>query len=415
MKSTSAKSEWLTGLPLLLTCAIGMSGNSVAQHVLGQFMLPLEQEFGWSRTQVTLGMSISMMLGFVLSSVVGRAVDKLNARVLALIGLVLSGMVLAAFSLMNGNLVLWTGLWLCYVLSGLMCSVVIWLSVIPAAFTTHRSFATAIVLCGGGLGTAVSPVYARWLIELYDWRTAYQILGVSWFGFALLLAVLFFHDRRDRKAAAEAETKAHGAPLRGLAPWKNLAKSPTFVKLAAVVFMVISAEFSYNIHLSPALIDKGFEPMAAAQLAGLFGVGAIAGKLGVGWFFDRLPVHQVAIGVMGILAAACMMLAPLGDQTFLAIAACLTLGLSSGAMLTMLACVSRTYFPGQFGLVFGALMSVMALGAASGPTVAGMIHDQIGSYGPIYWYGVAVAGISTLILRTLKPTVHLQTQTAPAA
>jgi MFS family permease len=112
---------------------------------------------------------------------------------------------------------------------------------------------------------------------------------------------------------------------------------------------------------------------------------------------------------------ACMMLAPLGDQTFLAIAACLTLGLSSGAMLTMLACVSRTYFPGQFGLVFGALMSVMALGAASGPTVAGMIHDQIGSYGPIYWYGVAVAGISTLILRTLKPTVHLQTQTAPAA
>ena len=399
MTTTSSKNEWLTGWPLLLSCAIGMSGNGVAQHVLGQFMVPLEHEFGWSRTQVSMGLSFSLILGVLLASVVGRLVDRHNARRLAIIGLILSGMSLASFSLINGQAGLWIGLWVGYILTGLLSSPVVFLSVIPTAFKKHRSMATAMALCGMGLGTAFSPVYARYLIEQFGWRPAYQILGLTWFGVALVLVLFFFHDRRDRMAD-QAEADSHGV-LRGFGPWKMLARSPTFLKLAAVVFLVVSAEFSFTIHLSPALVDKGFGPMDAAKLAGLAGIGAICGKLGVGWFFDRAPAHVVAMGVMAVLASACLMLAPLGDQVLWASVACLTLGVSSGANLTVLACVSRQYFPGQFGLVFGALMSVMALGAASGPTMASLIHDKIGSYEPFYWYGVAVAGVAALIFRTL--------------
>jgi MFS-type transporter involved in bile tolerance (Atg22 family) len=65
---------------LVLSCAFGVSGSSVPLYSLGQFMAPLEHDFGWTRTEVSVGFSISLIFGVLMSPVVGRIVDLVNAR-----------------------------------------------------------------------------------------------------------------------------------------------------------------------------------------------------------------------------------------------------------------------------------------------------------------------------------------------
>jgi predicted MFS family arabinose efflux permease len=170
------------------------------------------------------------------------------------------------------------------------------------------------------------------------------------------------------------------------------------------VFAVFVIDAAYLVHLAPALVDKGFAPLAAAKLVGVSGVAAIAGKLVAGWLFDRMPFEAVSTSVMIMLAVACALFVPFGGSTAGAVAVCVALGLTIGAMFTVIACVTRQLFAADaFGLVFGVLTSVMALASAAGPMLGSTVHDRFGSYDGIYWAGVVVAGVSALLLATLKP------------
>jgi MFS family permease len=405
MATASAKNEWVAGWPLLLSCVVGMSTTTVAQYSLGQFMAPLEHAFGWSRTEVSSGLSVAFVVSIFLGPLVGRAADVMNARILAIVGLTLTGLTVASFSLANGNLPFWVALWVAYILCANLVAPVLWLSVIPAVFQVNKNLATAIALAGISLAMAFAPSLSRYLIDVYGWQNAFRFLALIWFGLATALALAFFFDRRPgrSKSAPEVKTVSQDRmPLRGIF------LSVAFFKLAFVVFAGMATLFAYGIHLSPALVDKGFSPGDAAKLAGITGITAILGKLAVGWLFDRLPFVVVTTGIMAIVAIASALLLSLHGQVLWAIAACVALGLATGAMLTAIACVTRQLFPaGQFGLIFGALTSVMALAAAVGPTAASFIRDEFGSYDMFYWIGLGSAGLSVLVLKTFKPANHL--------
>jgi predicted MFS family arabinose efflux permease len=401
MTALRAKEEWAIGWPLIISCVVGMSTPTVGYWTLGQFIVPLERAFGWSRTQTTMGLSISLLVPVLLYPLVGHATDVMNSRKLALAGVILTGCALGALSFANGNLTLWVALWLLHFLCGAMALTVVWISVIPGVFKVHRSLATAVALTGTSLAGVLAPMLASYLIELYGWRNAYRLLPLIWHGVTLLLVFCFFFDRRPRGTKATPEvrrTRGEQASLRALF------LTPIFLKLACVVFAVTTTTAAYIVHLSPSLLDRGFLPLEAAKLAGVAGIATVLGKLSVGWVFDRLSFPIVAVGIMTMLAAASLLFVTLHGQTLWAIAACLALGATIGAMLTLNACVTRQIFPADaFGVLFGGLASLMALATAIGTTLAGFVHDQTGSYNGVYWAGLAAAVLSALVLMTLRP------------
>jgi MFS family permease len=406
MKATAAtagRAEWRSGWPLLLSCAVGNSAPPLAQYTLGQFMAPLEHAYGWSRTEVSAGLSLSMLVSFLMGTLTGRVVDRTNARVIAIANLVLTGAALAAFALFNGQLWMWMALWTVYAVCCIWGQPVLWLSVIPPVFKVNRSLATAVVLAGVGLNTAFAPVTARALIDAFGWRAAYPALALIWFGVALVLVLLFFHDKRPLRAQTSppAATAKSGAPPGSI---RGLLLSPPFLKLGVVVLFVMTLQYGYTIHLAPALVDTGFRPMAAAQLAGLTGLAAIVGKLCVGWLFDRLSLSPVIGVVVAIFAAGCVLLAIQQGDVVLALAACIVFGLSTGAMLTLVTCLTRQIFPPEdFGTIFGTLCAVMAVAAGLGPIVASLVHDKTGSYVPIFWVGLVGAVFAGATLLSLRP------------
>lgn len=376
-----------------------MAAPLLSRYTIGQFMIPMQAELGWSRTQITLGLTLSAAISFISAPIVGRFADKLNVRGFALFGMTLIGAAFACFSFVGSSVTVWVLLWFLQAIGSALVEPVIWLTVISTKFVKNRSLATAIVLSGNSLTLALTPSLAQILIDGYGWRQAFQLLALAWFGTALLIIYFFFADTRDRTKIPEAE--AH--PPKDREAMLPLLLSGKFARFAFAIFAIFMIESAFLVHLTPALVDKGFTGLSAAKLVGLTGATAIVGKIVAGWLFDRVQLGVVAGVFLALLAVACGLFPLMAGQTVWATAICGALGLTIGGMYTLSACVTGQVFGEErFGFVFGTLTSVMVLASASGPLIASVVRDRFGTYDVIYWAGIGVAAVTAIILKSLE-------------
>ena len=400
------RSEWAENWPLLLSAVAGIPVPVVMSAVLSQFMAPLEHEFGWSRAEMSIGYSLSMILGFICGPIIGRLVDKGNARLLAIPGIILTCIAMAAFSLATSSLLVWIGLWCAVSLVGALVGPSVWLSVVSTTFERKRSLAIAITICGMAVATMLAPISGRLLIDAWGWRTAWILLGLLWTAPALILTLLFFHDRRPVARAVGDGPK----PATSRSALRQALLSGTFIRLALAVTVFGLAGASFSMHLFPALTDKGFDPRTAASVAGVLGAALIVGKLTTGSLFDRVGQVPVTLALMALLALASAILAQDSVSLPLAIAGCALLGLASGGFQVAVPCILSNLFDASiFGALYGTLTSMSVLAAAIGPLLVSRLHDIYGSYAGPFWSGTVIAALAAVLLTKLVP-VHCEAE-----
>ena len=166
----TARQEWQRYGPLAFAGMLGLSFGTLASTSLGVFMTPLQQEFGWSRAQISAALTISAMVSTPLSPFSGALADRFGARRIAIPGLVLAILALAAIGLANASIYSWLAAWFCLSLITLPTKTPVWTSAVSGAFSASRGLAIAIVLSGLGLAQTLSPIIARLLIDAYGWR-----------------------------------------------------------------------------------------------------------------------------------------------------------------------------------------------------------------------------------------------------
>src|SRR3990170_4722528 len=96
--SASATAEWRNFWFLPLVAALGYSTAVLHTYAIGPFIAPLQQEFGWSRAQLSIGITIAGLAGAAFSVPIGMLVDRLGPRVVGLIGVLL---MTASFALLG--------------------------------------------------------------------------------------------------------------------------------------------------------------------------------------------------------------------------------------------------------------------------------------------------------------------------
>ncbi len=402
---TAPRSEWAANWPLLLSSFFAMPIPAAMSYSLGQFLVPLEQEFGWSRSEASIGFSLSLVLGFLAGPPIGRLVDKTNARLLALPGIVLTGLAIAALSFATASTALWIDLWCVVSLVGVLVGPVVWLAVVSAAFEKNRSFAIALTMTGMSMAAMFAPLTARWFIDHYGWRMAFPLVALLWTGPAFLLALFCFFDRRPAgQSKPEKAEQAKDEAALAKPDMRRVFLSGTFIRLAIAIAIVTTAAAGLTIHLSPALSDKGMSGTVAAATAGLIGLAAIPGKLTVGTIFDRVGQVPVTLGLMAVLALSCILLAQHSASVPLAITGSALLGVAVGATSVTFACITaRLFDTAIFGVVYGTLVSLTALAGAAGPLLMSLIHDAAGSYAPAFWGTIGIAAVVALLLTRLEP------------
>jgi len=394
--------EWQQGWKLILASLIGFGYYSVMIYSIGLFMEPLSNEFGWNRSQISAGMSISAILSIPLSPFVGAMIDRWGSRRLALPGLILMTGAVSAFSITNGSLTQWWILWTIYALCGLGVKATIWIAAVSGVFTASRGLALAIVMTGAAFAQIIVPPSAQWLIAEFGWRSAWIGLAMGWGIPSLLLSYLFLFDAHDRKKNLVDEPEnVPPEEMMGLTVKEALLDRNLWL-IAGATVTIMMLTVGVLVHQVPLLTDLGLSREDAAWLASISGIGGIGGKLITGYLMDRSNPNVVGGATMGIAALGFLFLMEPFRSVPVIIGCAFIIGYSSGAKLQITAFLTGRYAGMKhFGAIFGVMSSLITVGSAFGPFMAGAIYDYYGNYDMLLNIGVVgalSAGIALFIL-----------------
>ena len=386
--------EWRRNWTLVLACAFGFSFSSVINYTFGLFIEPMGSEFGWSRAQLSLGLTLSAVVSVFVSPFVGILIDRWGVRRIALPGLVLLTLSIASFALADGSMTQWLALWSAFAIIDLSVKSTVWTTAVAGAFDAERSLAIAFTLGGVSICQILGPPLAQVLIADYGWRAAFVAIGAGWGGVALLLSLFFLYDSRDqsrRDGTAGATIKA--LPAAGMSLREAFA-SPPLILIALATFITMLLGIAVLVHQIPILTAGGISRQHAAYIASLGGAAGIAGKLITGWLMDRKDPGTVGAIILAVSAVAYGLLLDSLRTVPMAILAIMVTGFASAAKLQICAYMTSRYAGMRnFGAIFGVMSSVIALGGGLGPFVAGLVFDSFGTYDPL----IIAAVIGTLV------------------
>lgn len=399
-----AAAEWRSHWTLVATGMMGMSFSVIAINAIGLFMAPLQASFGWSRAEVTSGLTIFALVAVPLSPVVGGLIDRWGARRLAIPGVLLTALAFASFSLVQHSLAQWWALWVAYSLVAMAVKTTVWTSAVSNTFEASRGLALAVTLSGSAVGAFAVPLCARWLMDQSDWRTAFVAMGIGWGLLTLCLVLAFFREPGGAHSRTQSQYRVQPpAPLAGL-DFSVAIRSGAFVRIAASVLLNTILLVAVVVHMVPMLTDSGMTRAQAAAIASLFGFAALIGKILCGWLLDRAPGRPIAIFALALPAAPSFIFLMDTAQPALCLIAVVLFGLASGGQVqasTYL--VTRYVGMRNYGKVYGVLTSLVALATGTGPLAAGMIYDSAGSYWPIFAAGILISAICAFLMSQLGP------------
>lgn len=393
---------------MVLAAFTGFSFHSITTYSTGLFMQPLGEEFGWSRAQITSGLSIAALMTIPLAPVVGAMIDRWGSRRLAVVGLVLTAGAVSAFGLANGSMLQWLALWTFYSIVATGIKSTVWTAAVTGTFTAARGLALGVMMCGAAAAQIVAPPLTRWLIDTQGWRMAYLWLGAGWGGLALAMVLLFLYDAHDharRQTPAEKERAAAAPPpaLPGLSFGEAL-RNPAILRIALSTLITMFLGVALIVHQVPILVETGLSRTAAAYLASLTGLAGFAGKLATGWMSDRWNAGVVGgVTLAAPMVAFVMLLEPFRTPALIVVAM-FVIGYSSGAKLQISAYLTSRYGGMRnFGKIFGIMGSLIAVGSGLGPVAAGRVYDLAGDYTPFILAGIPGSLICGLLILTLGP------------
>src|SRR5688572_22178301 len=134
----SAGAEWRSFWFLPVAAALGYSTAVLHTYGIGPFIAPLQQEFGWSRAQLSVGITIAGLAGALFSVPMGLLVDRWGPRIVALIGVLLMTGSFALLSTTTGATTNWIVLWSVIAFANLWLQATVWTSAVASRFETSR-------------------------------------------------------------------------------------------------------------------------------------------------------------------------------------------------------------------------------------------------------------------------------------
>jgi MFS family permease len=342
------------------------------------FLLPLERDLGWTRSELTSVYSIYLLVNGCTAPFVGLLFDRLGPRWVYGTGMASLG----AAMLLAGGL---TQLWQFYLFIGVLVGIGVSLNgMVPASALLARwyrerlSTAIGIAYSAFGVGTVLFVPLVQFLVGEYGWRASYRILG--WILIALApLVVLAIPWKTFAAGGArhEAQKAGEGWTLR------TALRSPVFWGLIQVFFCTAAGMFSIVVQLIAFFVDAGFSPLAAATAFGVVGLFSATSVMGSGLVAERFGYRQtVTASIAGTVSGMGLLIALTLAPSWLLLALFIPVfGFCMGVRGPIVSSVSARYFAGpRVATIYGVVYASNAVGAALGAFAGGLLHDLTGGY-----------------------------------
>jgi MFS family permease len=379
--------NWLTPVGGALALIVGNGPISV--FAFGVFMGPLQSEFGWSRASLGFATALCALASALTLPFVGLLMDKFGVRRMQALAICLFGLNVAAIG--HTTSLTWFIVFTALTgVTGAAQSPIGYVKSIASYFDRRRGLAIGIAMSGIGLGTALVPQYAQWLVGAFGWRMGYLGLGAAIVVVALPAVGLLLREPRVISSQHGSSPQGPGLSLRQAATLRS------FWCIASAVLLVSIAVNGALVHVVPLLVDLGWTPGSAARVLAAAGVAGLTGRLLAGYLMDRLFAAYVA---STFFATAIVGLYLLGSHSN-PVLGMVAIGLAAGAEIDMVGFfVSRYFGLKRFGQLYGVFFSIFTIGAGLGPLLLGAAFTRLHSYeSGFIGCGLALAIASVCIL-----------------
>jgi len=382
-------------------------------------MVPLETEFGWTRTAISGAIAINIALFGLIGPFAAAYIDRWGLRRVVALALALLAAAVAGSTQMTAHwhLVLFWGL-----LVGTGSGVT---SLVLAAIVANRWFETRRGVVLGALSAANAtgqmiflPSLAK-IVASSGWRAAALTVAAA----AAVLCVLVLIFMRDRpedigaKPFGWSEIDA-APPIPRKPPLEALswaARHRAFWLLAGSFFVCgASTNGLVGTHLIPACHDYGIPEVQAAGLLALMGVFDILGTTASGWLTDRYSSRNLLFIYYALRGISLLFL----PQTLAQGGQALTwfaflYGLDWVATVPPTVKLTTEVFGKEnTGTVYGWIGAAHQLGASVAALGAGTIRTELGDYRLAFWTSGAICFLTAFLFIAWRANASAR-QTAP--
>lgn len=377
---------------LILALGLGMfsSTNSV-------FVVPVCEELGLSRSAFTFHRTILTLVSCAVTPFYGRLIQRMGVRRTLCIGSVALSLITFGYSFAANVM----HFYILAFLNGIFVNAVNFMVIgilIGNWFTDNKGIATGIAYAGSGIGGAVMiPVITR-IVERFDWRMGYRVMGLTGLVLLLGLTLIFVRnlpaDRglqpytsgRNRKTDAEKPT--FDLSLR------NVLRTGRFWFLAVAFALIACFASATNTHSKPFLGDLGYAPETVSAVISLFMIFLTLGKIILGQLYDRAGTLVSAVFI-GVCCLVFPIAALMSEQMPFPWIYAVAIGTASCALSTPMPILVAKYFGTRdYPTVYSILTTVTSLGSSISVPAMGAVYDATGSYDLAWW---VLLGVSCVI------------------
>ena len=387
---------------------IEFANAATAIAILTIFIIPMTDEFGWTRTQLSAATSLGAVLGATLAPITGRLVDRNGAR----LPLVLGGVLVASACMYLASVQTLLGFYVAFAITRTADQGLIKIGAPPAVgkwFDRHRGRAIALVFFGGSAGIVLLAPVVQLVIGAWGWRAAWRLLGALMLclGVVPCLALIRRPPQGqetdpDPRLAPEPtpggshrlETSAGDIVSQGNV-WSlgAVARTRGFWLVLLSLFLASTSTAGITLHLVPYLTQQGLGAGKAVGVISLMSASSAASIVAVGFLAERVSPRVLMAWLYLVMTAGILVLvttaAPAQAYLFGALH-----GVASGGSNTLAPILWAKYYGRDvLGSLHGVSRACQVAGFALGPLVLGAVYDSTGGYRPALIFA-AVAAMS---------------------
>ena len=398
---------------LIIGCLIVLVGFAIRAS-FGVFQIPIQDEFGWPRSEFSLAIAIQNLAWGFGAPFFGAFAEKIGDKKAIILGSILYALGLVLTTGANSPLAIqFYEILVGFGIAGTGFGVI--LAVVGrASAPEHRAMSLAIATASGSAGQIVGPTVAIILLETMTWQTVFLIFAASILSVILLLPFMRYPERASKDEIEETLSEVLMIAF----------KDPTYMMIF-VGFFSCGYQLAFITAHFPALVtemsapidptgwcgDLGIETTAAlgGMAISVIGAANILGTLLAGWAGKRYGKKWLLSGIYAgrSIAAIWFILTPITANTVLVFSFSMgflwlaTVPLTSGLVAHI---YGLKYMATMYGIVFFSHQ----LGSFVGVYLGGVLYDAYGSYTTVWWIGIAVGIFSSLIHLPVKEEPRLK-------
>jgi MFS family permease len=341
-------------------------------YIFPALLVRWEQSLGWSRVDLTAGITLAIFISAFAAPFAGRMIDAGKGALMMLGSTLLGAVCLIALSVVTGL----REFYLVWGLIGVMMAGCLYepcFALITHARGVNARQAIILVTLVAGFASTISFPSAHALSEAFGWRVAVQIFAVVLIFVAAPL--MWMGARAVEQFGHVSRARIEVVPDQH----KTFLMRPVFWFLALAFSFLGFAHGVIIQHFLPILYDRGISAEVAVVAASFVGPMQVAGRLAMMAAERHVTIHGITIGVFVAVATSILLLAATVSTPTLVVAFVILFGAGYGVVSIIRPLIARDILgENKIGAKLGAMSLIYLVGSASAAFIGSLIWGMGG-------------------------------------